>query len=148
MSPLADLETRIQQRLSGTIMGMRGLIRALVIAVISRGHVLVEGPPGLGKTLLGKSLAAALSGRFTRIQGTADLMPADAAGQEKRRREVHQMLLERSLGVAKKYRPQLVEWYGKERGEKVQHAEAFEICEYGSQPTRADLRRLFPFFPE
>jgi len=80
MTALADLETSIQQRLSGTVMGMRELIRALVIAVVSRGHVLVEGPPGLGKTLLGKSLAAALSGRFTRIQGTADLMPADITG--------------------------------------------------------------------
>lgn len=80
MNALADLETRIQQRLSGRVMGMHELIRALVIAVVSRGHVLVEGPPGLGKTLLGKSLAAALSGRFTRIQGTADLMPADITG--------------------------------------------------------------------
>ena len=80
MTALQDLETRIQERLDGTVIGMRDLIRALVIAVVARGHVLVEGPPGLGKTLLGKSLAAALSGRFTRIQGTADLMPADITG--------------------------------------------------------------------
>ncbi|HEY1890831.1 MAG TPA: MoxR family ATPase [Steroidobacteraceae bacterium] len=80
MSELQDLETRIQQRLDGTVIGMRELIRALVIAVVARGHVLVEGPPGLGKTLLGKSLAAALSSRFTRVQGTADLMPADITG--------------------------------------------------------------------
>jgi len=80
MSALQDLETRIQQRLDGTVIGMRELIRALVIAIVARGHVLVEGPPGLGKTLLGKSLAAALSGRFNRIQGTADLMPADITG--------------------------------------------------------------------
>jgi MoxR-like ATPase len=77
---LQDLEARIQQRLEGTVIGMRELIRALVTAIVARGHVLVEGPPGLGKTLLGKSLAAALSGRFTRIQGTADLMPADITG--------------------------------------------------------------------
>jgi len=80
MSALQDLETRIQQRLDGTVIGMRDLIRALVIAIVARGHVLVEGPPGLGKTLLGKSLAAALCGRFNRIQGTADLMPADITG--------------------------------------------------------------------
>ena len=80
MTALQDLETRIQERLHGTVIGMRELIRALVIAIVARGHVLVEGPPGLGKTLLGKSLAAALSGRFTRIQGTADLMPADITG--------------------------------------------------------------------
>jgi MoxR-like ATPase len=77
---LQDLETRIQRRLDGTVIGMQELIRALVIAIVARGHVLVEGPPGLGKTLLGKSLAAALSGRFTRVQGTADLMPADITG--------------------------------------------------------------------
>ena len=80
MSALQDLEIRIQQRLDGTVIGMRELIRALVIAIVARGHVLVQGPPGLGKTLLGKSLAAALSGRFNRIQGTADLMPADITG--------------------------------------------------------------------
>jgi MoxR-like ATPase len=80
MTALYDLETRIQERLDGTVIGMRELIRALVIAIVARGHVLVEGPPGLGKTLLGKSLAAALCGRFTRIQGTADLMPADITG--------------------------------------------------------------------
>jgi len=80
MIALQDLENRIQQQLGGTVIGMRELIRALVIAIIARGHVLLEGPPGLGKTLLGKSLAAALSGRFTRIQGTADLMPADITG--------------------------------------------------------------------
>ena len=80
MTALQDLETRIQERLNGTVIGMRELIRALVIAIVARGHVLVEGPPGLGKTLFGKSLAAALSGRFTRIQGTADLMPADITG--------------------------------------------------------------------
>jgi MoxR-like ATPase len=80
MTVLQDLETRIQERLHGTVIGMRELIRALVIAIVARGHVLVEGPPGLGKTLLGKSLAAALSGRFTRVQGTADLMPADITG--------------------------------------------------------------------
>jgi MoxR-like ATPase len=42
--------------------------------------VLVQGPPGLGKTLLGKTLASALGGRFARVQGTADLMPADITG--------------------------------------------------------------------
>lgn len=80
MNALEDLERHIQERLEGTVIGLRELVRALVIAVVSHGHVLVEGAPGLGKTLLGKTLAAALSGRFTRIQGTADLMPADITG--------------------------------------------------------------------
>jgi MoxR-like ATPase len=62
------------------VIGMRDLIRALTIASIARGHVLVQGAPGLGKTLLGKSLAAAFGGRFARVQGTADLMPSDITG--------------------------------------------------------------------
>jgi LmbE family N-acetylglucosaminyl deacetylase len=79
--------------------------------------------------------------------GSAELIPTDATGQEKRRRQVRAGFQDRSLGVAKKYRPQLAEWYGKERAATVEHAEAFEICEYGSQPSKAELRRLFPFFP-
>ena len=80
MSALLDLEAQLQQSLSRTVIGMQDLIRALLIATVSRGHVLVQGPPGLGKTLLGKTLAAALGGRFARVQGTADLMPADITG--------------------------------------------------------------------
>ena len=80
MSALTELETRFQQSLSETVIGMQDLIRALLIATIARGHVLVQGAPGLGKTLLGKALATCLGGRFTRVQGTSDLMPADITG--------------------------------------------------------------------
>jgi MoxR-like ATPase len=80
MSALEELDVNLQERLGSTVIGMGELIRALLIAIISRGHVLVQGPPGLGKTLLGKTLAAALGGRFARVQGTADLMPADITG--------------------------------------------------------------------
>lgn len=80
MNALEEFAEQIQQRLSSTVIGLRELIDAVVIAMVARGHVLVEGPPGLGKTLLGKSLAQALAGRFSRIQGTADLMPADVTG--------------------------------------------------------------------
>ncbi|MGH8150441.1 MAG: AAA family ATPase [Steroidobacteraceae bacterium] len=80
MNALQELEARLQARLGDTVIGLGELIRALAIAIVTRGHVLIQGPPGLGKTLLGKSLAAALGGRFTRVQGTADLMPADITG--------------------------------------------------------------------
>jgi hypothetical protein len=40
----------------------------------------------------------------------------------------------------------LIDWYGKDKGENVRYAEAYEVCEYGSQPRRSDLAKLFPFF--
>ena len=80
MNPLQELDHGIQQHLGETVFGLHELIHALIIAVVARGHALLEGPPGLGKTLLAKSLATALAGRFTRVQGTSDLMPADIIG--------------------------------------------------------------------
>ena len=77
---LEGLERRLQESLGISVIGLKPIIRALTIAVIARGHVLLQGPPGLGKTLLSKSLAAALGGMFRRVQGTADLMPSDIIG--------------------------------------------------------------------
>lgn len=54
----------------------------------------------------------------------------------------------RAGGEAKKYRGALVRWYGEEAAQDVQYAEAFEICEYGRQPTDAEIRELFPFLPK
>jgi len=77
---LADLETSLQESLGAALIGMQPVVRALTVAIVARGHVLIQGAPGLGKTLLSKTLAAALGGTFKRIQGTADLMPADITG--------------------------------------------------------------------
>jgi len=74
------LEREIQEALGTTVIGLKPVIRALTMAVVARGHVLLQGPPGLGKTLLSKSLAKALGGTFSRVQGTADLMPSDIIG--------------------------------------------------------------------
>jgi LmbE family N-acetylglucosaminyl deacetylase len=52
----------------------------------------------------------------------------------------------RQSGEADRYRNALNKWYGPERGQRIQFAEAFEICEYGRQPTDAEIRKLFPFF--
>jgi MoxR-like ATPase len=77
---LEALEQRLQEALGGSVIGLQPVIRALTMAIVARGHVLLQGPPGLGKTLLSKSLAAALGGTFNRVQGTADLMPSDIIG--------------------------------------------------------------------
>jgi MoxR-like ATPase len=77
---LEDLERDLQQALATTVVGLQTAIRALTIAIVARGHVLIQGAPGLGKTLLSKTLAAAMGGSFKRIQGTSDLMPSDIIG--------------------------------------------------------------------
>jgi MoxR-like ATPase len=77
---LVALEQQLQEALGRSVIGLNAVIRALTIAIVARGHVLLQGPPGLGKTLLSKSLAAALGGTFNRVQGTADLMPSDIIG--------------------------------------------------------------------
>jgi len=79
-SALEDLEQSLQRALADTVIGMDSAIYALTIAIVARGHVLIQGAPGLGKTLLSKTLAVALGGSFKRIQGTADLMPSDIIG--------------------------------------------------------------------
>jgi MoxR-like ATPase len=79
-TPLEGLEQRMQDALGVSVVGLKPVIRALTIAVIGGGHVLLQGPPGLGKTLLAKTLAASLGGTFSRVQGTSDLMPSDIIG--------------------------------------------------------------------
>lgn len=75
-----DLERHLQTQLGRVLFGANDAIHQVCIALVGRGHVLLEGPPGVGKTLLGKSLAEVLRGNFRRVQGTADLMPTDITG--------------------------------------------------------------------
>ena len=75
-----DFERQLQQEIGQVVFGVEHVIHALAVALIARGHVLLEGAPGLGKTLIGKTLTAAIGGDFKRIQGTADLMPTDIIG--------------------------------------------------------------------
>ena len=63
-----------------TIVGQDALLERLLVALLARGHILVEGVPGLAKTLAVKSLAAAIGGQFHRVQFTPDLVPADILG--------------------------------------------------------------------
>lgn len=71
---------RIRSEVRKVIVGYEALIDHVLIAFVAGGHVLLEGVPGLGKTLLVKTLAQALELEFSRIQFTPDLMPADIIG--------------------------------------------------------------------
>jgi MoxR-like ATPase len=79
-SPIQEVESLLRRELGRVMVGADSPIRALIIALVARGHVLVQGVPGLGKTLLAKTLARTLGGEFKRIQGTPDLMPSDIIG--------------------------------------------------------------------
>src|SRR5260370_9152688 len=75
---------RIRQQLRLVMVGQQELIDHVLIALLAGGHVLLEGVPGLGKTLLVKTLGEALDLRFSRVQFTPDLMPPDILGTNPR----------------------------------------------------------------
>lgn len=70
----------LEQEIGRAVIGQQQVVRDTTIALLAGGHVLVEGVPGLGKTLLVRSLAAAVGGAFNRVQFTPDLMPSDISG--------------------------------------------------------------------
>jgi MoxR-like ATPase len=72
----------LQQELGEVIVGQQPIVQGLLIAFFAGGHVLLEGVPGLGKTLLAKTFARTLGLSFKRVQCTPDLMPADILGTE------------------------------------------------------------------
>ena len=74
--------SRIEQEVSQSIVGMQDVVRGVLCTICARGHVLLEGVPGLGKTLLVKSIAKALGLSFKRVQFTPDLMPSDVTGTQ------------------------------------------------------------------
>jgi MoxR-like ATPase len=71
---------RLEQELRAIVVGQERVIRELLLALLAGGHVLLEGVPGLGKTLLVRTLSDVLALKFARIQFTPDLMPADIVG--------------------------------------------------------------------
>ena len=84
LSPLQFRETagRIEAEVGKAIVGQCEVVRDTLIALVAGGHVLLEGVPGLGKTMLVRTLARVLDLRFARIQFTPDLMPADIIGTD------------------------------------------------------------------
>jgi MoxR-like ATPase len=70
----------LNMELNKAVVGQKGMVERLMIGLLANGHVLLEGVPGLAKTLAIKSLASAIHARFARIQFTPDLLPADVLG--------------------------------------------------------------------
>jgi N-acetylglucosamine malate deacetylase 1 len=83
-----------------------------------------------------------VQGDFERVE----LVPKEGAAREARRMEVRDRFGRRFAAVANQYRDTLIKLYGEDKGRTVKHAEAFEVCEYGRQPSAEELKSLFPFF--
>ena len=75
-----ELYNKITNELSKVVKGQKEVIKFVVIALLTDGHILLEGFPGLGKTLIANALSRIISANFKRIQFTPDLMPSDIIG--------------------------------------------------------------------
>src|SRR5438445_5094319 len=80
MEPAATLMERVLYEVKKTVVGQDHFLERVLVAMLAGGHLLVEGVPGLAKTLTVKTLAATVRGTFRRIQFTPDLVPADLVG--------------------------------------------------------------------
>jgi MoxR-like ATPase len=87
--------TRLQREIGQRVVGQTDTVEGVITALLAGGHVLLEGVPGLGKTLLVKTLAEALDLTFSRVQFTPDLMPADVIGTN--------MIVESGPGGARRF---------------------------------------------
>jgi MoxR-like ATPase len=80
MPPIDSFVDRVVQIVEQVIVGKRESIRFLMVALLCEGHVLIEDVPGVGKTMLARSIAVSLGGQFRRLQCTPDLLPNDVTG--------------------------------------------------------------------
>ncbi|HCU37038.1 MAG TPA: AAA family ATPase, partial [Armatimonadetes bacterium] len=80
MEQLTENAHRLIAEIEKVIVGKRAAIELVVIGLLCRGHILIEDIPGLGKTMLARSLARAIDCEFRRVQFTPDLLPSDITG--------------------------------------------------------------------
>ena len=80
MSDLQQIFTRLQEQVDEIIVGQGAIVHQLLVAALTGGHVILEGVPGTGKTLLVKVLAQLLHAQFRRVQLTPDVLPSDILG--------------------------------------------------------------------
>jgi len=85
---------------------------------------------------------------FWATRNFEEVIPVPSEGPERaeRKAQLAETMKLRYSRIADRFRSKLVELYGREKGNAVQYAEAFEVCEYGTQPSKEELMRLFPFF--
>jgi len=76
----SQIITLLQREISKVIVGQKQMVERMLIGLLANGHILLEGVPGLAKTLAIKTLASAINAKFSRIQFTPDLLPADLTG--------------------------------------------------------------------
>jgi LmbE family N-acetylglucosaminyl deacetylase len=102
--------------------------------------------------VIGKKLDAALALASQTLEGGCDgsenSYPSDPEKRKAREQQVRRSFDGSFSQTANQFRKQLAEWYGQEQAGKVRYAEAFEICEYGRQPNKKEIREMFPFFPK
>jgi MoxR-like ATPase len=80
VEPLTTLKARVAEQIGKVVVGQHEAVELMLVALMADGHILLEGVPGVAKTLLARSLAATLALDFSRIQFTPDLMPGDVIG--------------------------------------------------------------------
>jgi len=80
LNELSKTTAKVEEEIGKVIVGQKDLIRQMLIAILANGHVLIEGVPGIAKTLAVKLMAKAIDAKYSRIQFTPDLMPSDVTG--------------------------------------------------------------------
>jgi MoxR-like ATPase len=80
MQPISDLVDKVQEKIKQVIVGQDSMVEFLLAGLLADGHILIEGVPGVAKTLTAKLVAKLMDAKFSRIQFTPDLMPSDVIG--------------------------------------------------------------------
>jgi MoxR-like ATPase len=80
MNDIRQWAERFERSVHTAFRGRKGIVETMTVALLCRGHVLIEDVPGVGKTVLARAVALSIGGRFTQVQCTPDLLPADVLG--------------------------------------------------------------------